>query len=246
LWDAATGRELQTMTSHTAAIRATAFSPDGRLLASGGDDSSIKLWDTATGREIITLAGRSVSLTALTFSNDGKLLLSGSYDGSVRLWDVQRGAALATLVTLNGGADWLVVTPDGLFDGTPGAWGQILWRFNPDDIFDVAPVEIFFNEFFYPGLLSDIASGKRPRAARYVEQKGRRQPSLKLSRAEALGALGRTVKVKVEVSEPASDSQATPAGASDVRLFRNGTLVKFWRGDALKGQKQATLEAEIP
>jgi WD40 repeat protein/uncharacterized caspase-like protein len=246
LWDAATGRELRTMTGHTANVRVIAFSPDSRLLASAGEDAMVKLWETATGREIATLNGHSLSVNALAFSSDGKLLASGSDDGSARLWNVESGEALVTLVTLNDGADWLVVTPDGLFDGTPGAWGQILWRFNPNDIFDVAPVEIFFNEFFYPGLLSDIASGKRPRAARNVEQKDRRQPNLKLSRAEALGALGRTVKVKVEVSEPASDSQATPAGASDVRLFRNGTLVKFWRGDALKGQKQATLEAEIP
>jgi hypothetical protein len=246
LWDAATGRELRTMTGHTANIRATAFSPDSRLLASSGYDAIIKLWDTATGREIMTLNGHSLNVNALAFSPDGKLLASGSDDGSARLWEVESGQALATLVTLHGGADWLVVTPDGLFDGTPGAWGQILWRFNPNNIFDTAPVEIFFDEFFYPGLLSDIASGKRPKAARNVEQKDRRQPVLKLSRADAQNAAGRTIKVKVEVSEPASANQAAPTGARDVRLFRNGTLVKVWRGDALKGQKQATLEAEIP
>src|SRR5262249_29661212 len=162
-----------------------------------------------------------------------------SEDGSARLWDVNSGEALATLVTLNGGADWLVVTPDGLFDGTPAAWGQILWRFTPDNIFDVAPVEIFFNDFFYPRLFSDIASGKRRKAARNVEQKDRRQPVLKLLRADAQNAAGRTIKVKVEVSEPASADQTTPVGARDLRLFRNGTLVKVWRGDALKGQKQA-------
>jgi WD40 repeat protein/uncharacterized caspase-like protein len=244
LWDAATGRELRTMTGHTANIRATAFSPNSRLLASSGYDALVKLWDTATGREIMTLNGHSLSVNTLAFSPDGKLLVSGSDDGSARLWDVSSGETLATLVTLNGGADWLVVTPDGLFDGTPGAWGQILWRFNPNNIFDAAPVEIFFDEFFYPGLLSDIASGKRPKAARNVEQKDRRQPGLKLYRDD--DAPGRTIRVKVEISEPASDNQATPAGARDVRLFRNGTLVKFWRGDVLKGQKQATLEAEIP
>ncbi|HKC87944.1 MAG TPA: hypothetical protein VKG02_18305, partial [Blastocatellia bacterium] len=175
-----------------------------------------------------------------------KLLVSGSDDGSARLWDVKSGETLATLVTLNGGADWLVVTPDGLFDGTPGAWGQILWRFSPDNIFDVAPVEIFFNDFFYPGLLSDIASGKRPKAARNVEQKDRRQPVLKLLRADEQNGAGRMIKVKIEVSEPVSEIQTTPTGARDLRLFRNGTLVKVWRGDALKGQKQAEFEAEIP
>jgi uncharacterized caspase-like protein len=234
------------MTGHTANIRATAFSPDSRLLASSGYDALVKLWDTATGREIITLNGHSLNVNTLAFSPDGKLLVSGSDDGSARLWDVNSGETLATLVTLNGGADWLVVTPDGLFDGTPGAWGQILWRFSPNDIFDVAPVEIFFNEFFYPGLLSDIASGKRPKAARNVEQKDRRQPNLKIFRADAQNASGRTIRVKIEVSEPASANQTTGAGARDVRLFRNGTLVKVWRGDALKGQKQAEFEAEIP
>jgi len=245
LWDAAAGRELRTMTGHTANVRATAFSPDSRLLASGGDDATVKLWETATGREIMTLNGHSLSVKALTFSSDGKLLVSGSDDGSARLWDVSRGEALATLVSLNGAADWLVVTPDGLFDGTPGAWGQILWRFTPN-IFDVAPVEIFFNEFFYPGLLAEIASGKRPRAAQDVAQKDRRQPIVNLARADGQRAAGRTVKIKVEISEPALANQAAPAGARDVRLFRNGTLVKVWRGDALKGQKQTALEAEIP
>src|SRR5262249_16072339 len=153
---------------------------------------------------------------------------------------------LATLVTLNGGADWLVVTPDGLFDGTPGAWGQILWRFSPNNIFDVAPVEIFFNDFFYPGLLSDIASGKRPRAAQEVVLKERRQGGVNLLRSDVQTAAGRTIKVKLEISEPDSATPAAPVGARDVRLFRNGTLVKVWRGDALKGQKQASLEAEIP
>jgi WD40 repeat protein/uncharacterized caspase-like protein len=246
LWDAASGRELRTMSGHGANIHALAFSPDGRILASSGFDAAVKLWDTATGREIATLNGHSLPVKSLAFSSDGKLLVSGGDDGGARVWDVRSGETLATLVTMGDGADWLVVTPDGLFDGTPGAWSRILWRFSKDNIFDVAPVEIFFNEYFYPGLLADITSGKRPKAARNVEQKDRRQPSLKLSRAGAHSAAIRMIKVKVEVSEPASSGQATPVGARDVRLFRNGTLVKFWRGDALKGQKQATLEADVP
>ncbi|MGH9938631.1 MAG: hypothetical protein ACREAM_20520, partial [Blastocatellia bacterium] len=244
LWDAATGRELRTLTGHTSSILATAFSPDGRVLASSGDDTVVKLWETATGRELATLNGHSLSVKALVFSSDGKLLISGSDDGSARLWDVKSGEAVATLVSLNGGVDWLVVTPDGLFDGTPGAWGQILWRFSPNNIFDVAPVEIFFSEFFYPGLLSDVVSGKRPRAAQDVARKDRRQPIVNLARADGQRAAGRAIKVKIEINEPAG--QATPVGARDVRLFRNGTLVKAWRGDALKGQKQAAFEAEVP
>ena len=55
----------------------------------------------------------------------------------------------------------MVVTPQGLFDGTPVSWNQILWRYN-QDTFNVAPIEWFFNEFYYPGLLGDVFAGKRP------------------------------------------------------------------------------------
>ena len=55
--------------------------------------------------------------------------------------------------------EWLVTTPDGLFDRSPSAFGEILWRFSPST-FDVAPLEAFFNEMYYPGLLSEIWAGK--------------------------------------------------------------------------------------
>ena len=74
----------------------------------------------------------------------------------------------------------MVVTPQGLFDGTPVSWNQILWRYN-QETFNVAPIEWFFNEFYYPGLLADIFAGKRPRVAQDVSKKDRRQPIVKLS-----------------------------------------------------------------
>ncbi len=67
-----------------------------------------------------------------------------------------------------------------LFDGTPVSWNQILWRYN-QETFNVAPIEWFFNEFYYPGLLADIFAGKRPRVAQDVSKKDRRQPVVKLS-----------------------------------------------------------------
>ncbi|MGA9773451.1 MAG: caspase family protein [Blastocatellia bacterium] len=244
-------RELQTLSGHTANVMAIAFSRDGRTIATGSFDATIKLWDAATGRELKTLAGHTFAVNAIDFSPDGRFIVSGSEDGSSRLWDSQTGELLATLVTLNNGADWLVITPDGLFDGTPAAWGQILWRFSPN-IFDVAPVEIFFNEFFYPGLLSAIYSGKRPRAAQDVSEKDRRQPVISITRADGqpsgASVATRTIKIRIDVAEPVAGNTVTasPAGARDIRLFRNGTLVKVWRGDVMNGQKQVSLETTLP
>src|SRR5712692_4539870 len=80
--------------------------------------------------------------------------------------------------------DWLVFTPDGLFDGSPAAWNQIIWRFN-NNTFDHAPVEAFFSDFYYPGLLADIFAGKNPKAQSDISQKDRRQPQVKLTLADA-------------------------------------------------------------
>ena len=260
LWDVsnpgAGGRELFTFNGHTSMVTSVAFSPDNRLLASGGVDAQVKLWDTTTGRELLTLAGHTQIINSLAFSPDGKFVVSGSEDGSTKLWATQTGELLATLMSLNKGADWLVITPDGLFDGTPAAWSQILWRFS-QNIFDVAPVEIFFNEFFHPGLLNDLYSGKRPKAAKDVSQKERRQPSVTIARSDGQTTpttSTRTVKVRLDVSEPSSNKANNTAGntsnvltgARDVRLFRNGTLVKAWRGDVLQGKKQVSLEATLP
>jgi uncharacterized caspase-like protein len=156
---------------------------------------------------------------------------------------------LLTLISLDDGGEWMVVTPQGLFDGTPVSWNQILWRYN-QETFNVAPIEWFFNEFYYPGLLSDIFNGKRPRVAADVSKKDRRQPIVKLSLPSApapdAAVATRRVKVKIDVTDaPADKDNPQGTGARDVRLFRNGSLVKVWHGDVLNGQSSVSLEEEI-
>ena len=78
-------------------ISSLAFAPDGRLLASGSLDKTIRLWDVATGQLVRTLEGHTNSVWSVAFSPDGRLLASAAEDQTIRLWDVQTGQLLRIL-----------------------------------------------------------------------------------------------------------------------------------------------------
>lgn len=249
LWDVASGTEIGALKGHGKGVTQVAFSRDGRLLASGSSNNTIRIWDVGARRELRTLAGHTANIESIDFSPDGRLLASASDDGGTFLWDVNTGEHLLTLISLDDGGEWIVITPQGLFDGTPVAWNQILWRYN-QDTFNVAPIEWFFNEFYSPGLLGDIFAGKRPKVALDVSKKDRRQPVVKLSASGetsiATAIAARTIKIKIDVADASADKDnAQGSGARDVRLFRNGSLVKVWHGDVLNGKPTVSLEEEI-
>lgn len=238
LYGANVAGEPRTLTVSGAAVRAVAYSSDGKRLAAASADGSARLWDASNGGELFRLSGHTDAVNGVAFSPDGAWLSTGSEDGSTRVWDAKTGEQAATLVSTTDTRDWLVTAPDGLFDGSPAAWQQIVWRFNQDTR-SFAPVELFFNEFFYPDLLADIFAGRRPRAARSVAQIDRRQPSIKLSLTGEADDASRQVRIRIEVTD-------APAGARDLRLFRNGALVHVERGNVASAKGRAALEAVVP
>jgi WD40 repeat protein len=105
-----------------------AFSPDGKRLATDGDDNELKVWDVKTGKELLVLKGHTGYVTAVAFSPDGRRLASTSEDKTVKVWDAQ---TVQELLTLEGHGRWasgVAFSPDGhrlaagAADGTVKVW----------------------------------------------------------------------------------------------------------------------------
>ena len=95
-WEA-TGKLLLTLQGNTDAVMSVAWSPDGKTLASGSGDDTVKLWEVARDKLLLTLQGHTEAVYSVAWSPDGKTLASGSVDRTVKLWDADAGKLLSTL-----------------------------------------------------------------------------------------------------------------------------------------------------
>ncbi len=123
LWDAATGREVATLESRTAAhhnINSVAFSPDGKLLVSAGNEGTIKLWDVPGEQLRATLKGHSTDVRRVAFFPNGQTVASCARDGTVKFWDVATAQERASFLAHNGAVTGLAVSRDGTLLATAG------------------------------------------------------------------------------------------------------------------------------
>ncbi|HKS40040.1 MAG TPA: protein kinase [Blastocatellia bacterium] len=112
LLDVATEKVTATFDGHISAIHSVAFSPDGRLLATGSIDRTTKIWDISSGGLIANIKGHEGEIFSVAFSPDGKTLATGSNDFTARLWDIATVSGFA-IIKDKGRICSLAFSPDG-------------------------------------------------------------------------------------------------------------------------------------
>lgn len=126
VWIVADGTQFRSLSAHPTVLT-VAYSPTGTHIASGGDDSTVKIYSTATWNLLRTLTGHTGAVTGVAFSPNGQTLASGSTDSSIRAWNVSNGSLIRTIAASQP-VYAVAFTPDGqylagaLADGTLRLW----------------------------------------------------------------------------------------------------------------------------
>jgi WD40 repeat protein len=113
---------------HSNVIHTVAFAPNGRTLASGGEDGATKLWDLGTQRELRALKLDASGINSVAFSPDGAILATGNRAGTLVLWEVSSGRVLHTLKGHAGAVNAVTFAPGGHMLASAGADHSVrLW-----------------------------------------------------------------------------------------------------------------------
>ncbi len=115
---------------HPAPVYAAAFTPDGKILASGGFDQKIKLWNVQSGQQLTEFAGHTGLVLSLAVSPDGHTLVSGGSDNTIRMWDIPSDLPLQQWAGHEGPVHAVALSTDGKFVLSAGADHQLrVWEY---------------------------------------------------------------------------------------------------------------------
>ena len=115
LREVATGKEIATAQGHFNATTSIDYSPDGKLIATGSNDQTMRVWDGSTLQPISVIRGHTGPVRLVMFTPDSKHLLSWGDDSSLRLWDPVTGEPLAALLGHRGLPVHLQCSQDGAY-----------------------------------------------------------------------------------------------------------------------------------
>lgn len=136
--------ETGTSQAHASGVNGAEHSPDGRFIATAGQDGTARIWDAATGREFASLSGHKGPVKRISWSPDGQRVVTASEDGTAAIWTAPAGRLIRPLSGHAGAVQAaLFGPPDGRWVATAGADGKVrIWESDTGDlVHEIGPGE---------------------------------------------------------------------------------------------------------
>ncbi|MDG3005780.1 caspase family protein [Paludisphaera mucosa] len=218
LWRPGAVEPVDAIARLSGSARTVAYSPDGRLIAAAGDDRRIALIEASRPGVPIPLGtgpSHFEMINALSFWPGGKVLASAGDDAVVRLWRLADRSLIGTLAATAEGLDWVVFTPDGLYDASPVGERRVAWRLDAKDGGDfVARLDQVRRQRHVFDLVERLARAEDvvPPEAIPVGK----PPRIELEPVAEVGPKDRRVELAIRLSDP---------DVEDLRLYHNGVPI---------------------
>lgn len=129
-----------TLQGHEKAVNTVAYSPDGKMIASGSSDNKIKTWDAASGQELKSFDAESKEITSVCFSSDNKYVASGGKNGIVKLWSATSANKISELADYKSAISSVAFSPDAQYVAAGGEGNNIMiWNVENQTLIETFP-----------------------------------------------------------------------------------------------------------
>ncbi len=232
--DAQTGKLLSSTALIPNASESSFFSPTQKYVLNVVDDKSSNLsdilnyevYDVATKKLVISLPPQRVPYIGAIFMSNDKYLLT--QDEDMKLWNLATGKLAAHIITFHNSKDWILLTPDGRFDGSKDGLKQLYYLKGQE----IIPLEQLYEGFYTPGLMKKVLDGEGSDGGQDIN-KLKSPPSVKISIPVTLRNLiveddipaARRFKMTTDKISLTVEATCPDDGVSEIRLFHNGKIV---------------------
>jgi Caspase domain len=231
--DALTGKVLSNKNFNSKANHTSQFSPTQKYILSKsyeldlffGGVSNYEVCDAVTKKVVLSLPASRVSYKGVIFMSNDRYLLT--QDEDMKLWDLEKGKLVARIITFQNSNDWIMLTPDGRFDGSQEGLKQLYYVKGQE----VIPLEQLSEGFYTPCLMKQVLAGVESDTKKDIKNI-KSPPSVKLTYepsklVKELTLEGYVMEVTVDNAQVqvTADASCTEGSIAEIRLYHNGKLV---------------------